>query len=198
MFNKNFADFMDLIKETRSCRRFKENEPLDMKDLEWLTECARLSSSARNAQELRFMLVSEQAICNELVGISRWATAIKGWNGPEPGERPTGFIIILAPEKSGDILLYDAGIASQSIQLGAVCRNWASCIILSFDHQKIRDIIEIPDSFKPLLIIALGYPAEKRVLENMKENESHNYWRDEVGVHHVPKILLEDLIIKRL
>lgn len=197
MLEKNYADFLDLIKETRSCRRFKENEPLGMKDLEWLTECARLSSSARNAQELRFMLVSEQSLCNELVNISRWATAIKGWNGPKPGERPTGFINILAPEKSGEILLYDAGIASQSIQLGATYRNWASCIVLSFDHQKIMKILEIPDSYKPLLIIALGYPAEKRVLEDMKENESFNYWRDEADVHHVPKRLLEDLIIKR-
>lgn len=197
MFNKKYTDFLDLIKETRSCRRFKENEPLDMKDLEWLTECARLSSCARNAQDLRFLLVSSQSVCNELVNISNWASAIKDWKGPKQGERPTGFIVITAPEKSGEILLYDAGIASQTIQLGAVSRNWASCIILSFDHRKIVNILEIPSVYKPLLIIALGYPAEKRVLENMKENESFNYWRDEAGVHHVPKRALEDLIIKR-
>ena len=37
------TDFRTLVEQARSCRRFVENDPLTMADLEWLIDCARLT-----------------------------------------------------------------------------------------------------------------------------------------------------------
>ena len=50
-------DFKEHVKTARTCRRFAENQPLNMTDMDWLVDCARLAPSAKNAQSLRFMLV---------------------------------------------------------------------------------------------------------------------------------------------
>ena len=81
-------DFLALVRAARSCRRFVEDEPLGMADLEWLLECARLTPSARNAQVLRYALVTHGAVLDELFRLTRWAGALKEAGTPGPGERP--------------------------------------------------------------------------------------------------------------
>ncbi len=117
-------DFHALVTAARTCRRFEEDKPLNMADLEWLADCARLAPSARNAQDLRFVLVGPGDMCGRLFALTRWAGALRDWGGPQPGERPTGFIAILLPTKSNDLHLVDTGIAAQTMQLAAASRGW--------------------------------------------------------------------------
>lgn len=191
-------DFFELVTEARSCRRFDESRPLSQSDLEWLVECARRSPCGKNAQDLRFITASGQNVCGKLVEASKWASAIAGWNGPKPGERPTAFIATLAPESSGDLARFDAGIANQTFNLGAASRGWGSCVILSFNHGEAAKLLQLPAGYKISLLIALGFPAEKRVIEDLEPGASFNYWRDEQGVHHVPKRRIEELIVGKL
>jgi len=44
------------------------------------------------------------------------------------------------------------------------------------------------------LIIALGYPAEKSVIEDIEKNSSIKYYKDSSGIHHVPKRKLGDIL----
>lgn len=190
-------DFLSLVKEARSCRRFAENEPLTEKDLDWLLECARLTPSGRNAQELRFVTITKGEICQKLFPLTRWAGALKDSNGPQPGERPTAFIVTLMPEKGGELLCYDAGIACQTIQLAATSKGWGACIILSFDHQKTAELLRIPAGLKPALVVGLGVARETRIIEPMPKDGNYAYWRDAEGNHHVPKRSLDELIVSR-
>jgi nitroreductase len=48
----------ELIRKTRSFRRFKEDEPIDMDTLRYLVDLARLGGSARNVQPLKYLLVN--------------------------------------------------------------------------------------------------------------------------------------------
>lgn len=190
-------DFLELVKQARTCRRFDESRPLSENDLEWLMECARAAPSARNGQELRFMTVSWGNICRELFLLTRWAAAIKDWHGPAEGERPTAFIAILMPERGGELLFYDAGIAAQTIQLAASSRGWGACMIHSFDRQKAAELLTLPQGMKFSLLIGLGVARETRALENAAKGASTAYWRDESQVHHVPKRMLSELIIAK-
>lgn len=190
-------DFLQLVTEARSCRRFVEDRPLSASDVDWLLECARVAPSARNAQELRFITVGKGSVCDELFSLARWAGALKDWNGPVPGERPTAFIAVLMPERGGDLLCYDVGIACQTIQLAATSRGWGACMIQSFDRRKASALLDVPEGLKIALVMGLGVALEKRVIAPLPEDGSTAYWRDAHGVHHVPKRGLEELIIKR-
>lgn len=190
-------DFLEFVEGARTCRRFDEAKSLTFKDLEWLIDCARLSPCSRNEQELRYITVNQGAMCQQLVDMSRWATAIKGWGGPGEGERPTAFIVVLASAEASSRECFDVGIACQTIQLAAHSRGWGACIILSFDHAKAAALLNPPAGLAAQLIVALGVAAEKRVIEPMPANGSYNYWRDAKGVHHVPKRSLDELIVRK-
>ena len=190
-------DFKVLAEAARTCRRFHEAQPLAMTDLEWLVDCARLAPSAKNAQELRFVLVGNGEACQKLFALTRWAGALKDWGGPHPGERPTAFVAILMPQSGKDLACFDVGIAAQTIQLAATSRGWGCCMIQSFDHQAAPALLNVPEDMKIALVLGLGAAKETRVVANMPENGATTYWRDAEGVHHVPKRSLEDLILAR-
>ncbi len=190
-------DFHALVEAARSCRRFVEDRPLTMDDLDWLVDCARLAPSARNAQALRFVLVTQGPVCDELFRLTRWAGALKDWGGPHPGERPTAFIAVLAPDKGSELAAYDAGIACQTIQLAATTRGWGCCVIYSVDRAAAAPLLQVPEGMKLSLVLGLGVAKEERVVAPVPESGSLNYWRDERGVHHVPKRGLADLVAGR-
>lgn len=189
--------FRELAEKARTCRRFDEDQPLTTADQEWLVDCARLAPSARNAQELRFSIVAQGETCQKLFSLTRWAGALKDWGGPHPGERPTGFIAILMPQGGTELTFYDVGIAAQTIQLAASSRDWGCCIIKSFDHQAVPDLLQVPADLKVALVLGLGVASEKRVVSPMPASGAFGYWRDEQNVHHVPKRALDDLIVGR-
>ena len=68
-------DFKQLALAARTCRRFEEERPLQMADLEWLVDCARLTPCARNAQQLRYSLVGPGETCRRLFGMTKWSNS---------------------------------------------------------------------------------------------------------------------------
>jgi phosphoserine aminotransferase len=61
---------------------------------------------------------------------------------------------------------------------------------------RLAELLKIPERYEILLVLALGAPKEEVVVEPLAEGGDVKYWRDEAHVHHVPKRLLEDLILK--
>lgn len=190
-------DFLALVREARSCRRFDESSPLTQNDLDWLLECARLAPSARNAQELRFISVTPGPMLDKLFPLTRWAGALKDWKGPQQGERPTAFIAVLMPVNAGYLICYDVGIACQTMQLAATSRGWGACMIQSFEHKAAAELLNVPETLKIALLLGLGVAVEKRVVAAMPEDGSVTYWSDGQGVHHVPKRALSELLLQR-
>lgn len=191
------AEFHHLVQTARTCRRFVEDNPLTMADLDWLVDCARLSPSARNAQALRFALVTHGPVLDKLFPLTRWAGALKEGGTPRQGERPTAFIGLLVPGDGGVLAHIDAGIACQTIQLAATVQGWGCCIIYSFDRAAATPLLETPEGMELSLVLALGVAKEERVIAELPENGSYHYWRDERGVHHVPKRSVAELVVRR-
>ncbi len=89
-----------------------------------LAELAHLAPCGANAQRLRFHVVSGAEDCARVFDELAWAGALKDWSGPDEGERPTGYIAILAeravPGKpAAPITEADTGIAAQTMMLAA-------------------------------------------------------------------------------
>ena len=70
-------------------------------------------------------------------------------------------------------------------------------MIGNFNPQEIREGLGLPEHLQPLLVVALGKPAETIVLTEVGENGNTAYYRDENDVHYVPKRKLEDLLVKK-
>ncbi len=184
----------DIIKKNRSYRRFYEDKSITKEALISLVDLARLSPSGRNLQPLKYFLSYDEKTNGIIFSNVAWAGYLKDWDGPIVGERPSAYIIQLGDTNLTNNFGHDPGIACQSILLGAVEMDLGGCIIGSIKKAELHSLLKLPDHLEIVLIIALGYPKEKVVIEKLSSDDI-KYWRDENRVHHVPKRNLEDLII---
>jgi len=185
----------DLVLKNRSYRRFHQEEKISSEDLRELINLARLSPSGSNLQPLKFILSNEEERNKTIFKNLAWAGYLKDWDGPEEGERPSAYIIILGPENPVKPFDYDVALACQSMLLGAVEKGYGGCIFGSIKRIPLSKELNIPEHLKIQLILALGKPKEKVCIDPI-QNDDVKYWRDEKKVHHVPKRHLDDLIIE--
>ncbi|WP_346859926.1 nitroreductase family protein [uncultured Draconibacterium sp.] len=186
----------DLIRKNRSYRRFDSSVKISAEQVKAWIDLARLSGSGRNAQPLKYVVVTDEKMCDKIFPYIGWAGYLSEWKGPEEGERPVAYIAVLKDKKIADNHYCDDGIAMQSILLGAVEAGFGGCMIGSVNQRKVSILLDLPEHIELLWMIALGKPAEKVVIETA-ENDI-KYWRDEEGVHHVPKRPLEEIILKTM
>ena len=184
----------DLLLKNRSYRRFDQSKSVATELLREMVDAARLSPSAKNIQPLRYMLFNEPADCAKIFPTLAWAGYMKDWDGPEQGERPSAYIIQLADLNLAEQWWCDDGIAIQSMLLTAVEAGFGGCIVASVQREKLRTLMQVPGQYKIIQVLALGLPAEKVVLDPIKDGDVC-YYRAPDDVHHVPKRSLEDLIV---
>jgi len=188
-------EFKDMVKQNRSYRRFYEERPIPQDDLIELIDMARLTPSAQNLQPLRYIPASEQGKCGIIFPSLYWAGYLTEWQGPDVGERPSAYIIILSDTSVSKSVKWDHGIAAQTILLGAVSKGYGGCIIGSINKDKLRGDLKIPEQYEIELVIALGHPKENVIVEEIGKNGNIKYYRDEKLNHHVPKRKLRDIIL---
>jgi nitroreductase len=184
----------DLVTATRSYRRFKLDE-ISLETLRELVDLARLSPSGGNMQPLRYIISNDAATNAKIFPCTEWAGYFKDWDGPAEGERPAAYIIILHDKEAANSAGCDHGIAAQSIVLGACEQGIGACMIGSIHRNDLADTLNIDERYKIMLVIALGVPAERVILDIVGADGDIKYFRDNNGVHHVPKHLLDDIII---
>ncbi len=185
----------DIIRKNRSYRRFHQDVPVDLDTLRGLVNLARLSASGANLQPLKYILSCDPQANARIFPHTRWAGYLTDWDGPVEGERPAAYIVILGDTEIRKSFGCDHGIAAQSIMLGATEQGLGGCIIGSVDHDGLRHALDIPEQYEILLVLALGKPRETVVLEEVGPDGDIRYYRDEEGVHHVPKRSLDELIL---
>ncbi len=186
----------NLIKENRSCRRFIQDHKIDIQKLTSLVDLARMSASAANLQSLKYILSSDPDINNSIFSTLAWAAYLNNWPGPEQGERPSAYIIILGDTQISTNFWCDHGIAAQSILLGAREQGLAGCMIAAVNKPKLFKTLDVPKHLELLLVLAIGKPKENAVIDTISDNDIM-YWRDENEVHHVPKRTLDEIIITK-
>jgi nitroreductase len=185
----------ELVRTCRSYRRFYEEHAIDEETLRELVDLARLAASGHNAQPLKYQLSWEPKKNSLIFPHLTWAGYLKDWPGPQEGERPSAYIIVLGDTQIRKSFTFDQGIAAQNILLGAREKGLGGCILAAINRDKLRAALQVPERFEILFVLALGKPKEKVVLEVLEPDGDVRYWRDEEGVHHVPKRRLDDIIV---
>lgn len=185
----------DLVRKTRSYRRFHEEVGIGADVLEGLVDLARLSASGRNLQPLKYMLCNQREMNARIFPELAWAGYLKEWPGPEAGERPSAYIIVLGDQRLTKDFGSDPGIACQSILLGATSQGLGGCLIGSLKRDRLREILALPEHLEILLVIALGKPKETVRIDPLGPDGDIKYWRDAEGIHHVPKRGMEEILV---
>lgn len=185
----------ELVRKSRSIRRFHQDVPVSMETLRELADIARLSPTGANLQALKYILSNDPEKNALIFSTCAWAGYMKDWPGPEEGERPAAYIIILGDTGISRSFGSDHGIAAQSVMLAAAELGLGGCMIGSIKRSDLAQALNIPAGYEILLILALGKPKETVVIDPIGPDGSIKYWRDEQQVHHVPKRNLEDVIL---
>lgn len=156
---------MDVIKERRSIRHYTDREvPQDM--LDQVLEAVQWSPSWANTQCWEIVVVKDpenKEKIKETLGKNPAAKAMVdapivlavcgklNASGYYKGEVTTKF---------GDWLLYDLGIATQSLCLAAHALGLGTVVVGLFDHDRVKEILQVPDGVEVVSLIPLGFPAK--------------------------------------
>ena len=184
------VSLMSLLAKNRSTRGFDASFKVRHDQLVSLVEAARLAPSAMNQQVLCFRLVTEEE-AHLIVPHIRLGRALPELNLPLEGTEPNAFVVICTDKESRYVDM-DMGIATQTMLLRAVEMGLNGICIAAFDHEAVREALNLP--LAPQLILAIGRSAERIELTEISEGESTTYYRKN-GTHFVPKLSTEELII---
>lgn len=175
----------DLILSRRTVRQFKR-VPVDRAILQDVVDAGRLAPSAANLQPLEFVVVDDETVRRQVFPCLHWAAYIAPRGNPRPGQEPMAYVVTLVNlgirEKSFE---YDVGAAMENMILAAREAGLGSCWLLSIEREKIAGILGVPPGYRVDCVLALGFPSESPVVEEM--TDSFKYWQDAEGVLHVPK-----------
>ena len=188
---RNNPSLESLLKKNRSHRGYDASVKLPVKTLKELIAAATLCPSGMNAQSLRFRPVSSEEV-HKIHPLVKLGAALPDEHLPHPGEEPQGYIVICSARPEDRVVDIDLGIAAQSILLNAVSRGLNGIVILNFNPEAVQQALDLP--LRPLCIIGLGKGIERIFLLPVHQGDSLTYFRKE-GVHYVPKLTVEDLLI---
>lgn len=193
-----FEEFELLLASDRTVRRFDGSHRVSHEVLERLVGLTRLCASGRNAQPLKYVAVSDEATCSAIFPALKWAGYFTWWDGPAEEERPVAYLVQCLDRHYGENCLCDDGLQLQAITLGARTLGLGCCIIKAFSPAEVSEVLGLDDRYAPRYVVALGYPAETVVLEEMSgdEDADFKYYRTPDDVHHVPKRPLSEIMLK--
>ena len=188
----NRPSLESLMRRNRSYRGYDKQYVVHRRQLEAIVRVNTLVASGMNAQRLRFRLVTKGEDADKVLQLVRMGAALKELNLPLPGTEPESFIIICSTANESPVLDIDLGISAQSMLLKAVELGLGGLIIRSFDAPALKEALSLP--LEPLLVIAIGKPAETVKLVTVGQNDSLSYYRKD-GTHFVPKLSVDELTI---
>lgn len=186
----------DLVQKNRSYRRFYQEKEVPLSILKELVALTRFCASASNRQPLKYVITCTPENNNLVFPTLSWAGYLTEWPGPEEGERPSAYIVILLDKSISENPWVDHGIAAQTMLLAATEKGFGGCIFGAVDKAKLKSNLALEENLEVLLVVALGWPKEKVVIEDLGLGGSIKYYRDSQSVHHVPKRKTEDVILE--
>lgn len=116
-----------------------------------MLEAARLAPSAMNHQPWRFIVVRSQE--------KRDRIARSGLFGRFMSQAPV--IIVACGDTGSKYHVHDTCIALEHIVLAATSEGLGTCWVVSFNERTVRELLRIPERFRVVAIVSVGYPAEE-------------------------------------
>ena len=153
---------IDLLRQRRTIRKYTSRK-IEAEKLDILKEAALRSPSSKNINPWEFIFVDDPKLISELKNCKP--------HGVTPLETAPLAIVICADETKNDVWVEDCSIASILLQLTAQSLGLGSCWVQIrkrmhseeiFAEKYIQDLLDIPENFRILSIVIIGYPEKLR------------------------------------
>ena len=155
----------DVVRRSRSYRRFYQETAIGMDTLRELVDLARYSPSGGNLQPLKYILSADPEKNGLIFQNLAWAGYLKDWPGPEREETIRLYHSVgryrdkqvgcLGPRDFGPD--HNAGRDLKGIWWLYYCHNQ--------QKERLRSALSIPARYEILLVLALGKPKEIVVID---------------------------------
>ncbi len=189
--------FFELLKKTRTYRRFDISKPITDTALNKIIESARYVASAGNLQRIRYVTVGKDH-SPELFSHITLGGYLPKDKKPNEEVAPTAYAVLCTAADAPDInLSIDIGIAAEAIALSAADMGIGSCMVRNFDKEYFASLVA-DTGYSPILVIALGYPAECVSIVDAALCDDLKYYKNKDDVNVVPKLTANEMVIKRI
>lgn len=173
-------DFYNVVENRTSIKKFKKN-PIDKDKMQRMINAAMMSPSWKNNTSYKFIIVDDPKIKNKIADaiINKTDEAENSIK-----EAPVVAVVTSNPKLSGIVddkkyYLVDSAIAMEHFILAASNEGYGTCWIASFDEEKIRKVLNIPNDYKVIAITPVGEIAENKEhydKKNLEEYVFENNW----------------------
>jgi len=162
----------ELIEQRRSRRAYSTN-PIEHEKIKSLFEAARWAPSSMNEQPWSYLYATrdQPELWNKLLDLLNESNRVWAINAP---------LLILSMARKTHIrngannalARYDTGAANTLLSIQATQLGLNVHQMGGYDRQKAIEILNIPDAYEPIVIMAIGYPGDPDSLsENLKLRE---------------------------
>lgn len=145
-------DLFQAIKQRQSVRAYSDKK-IKKEDLEKIVDSGRLAPTARGKEPWKFIVVGEKKILEKIGNFAENGAFIK--------KAAAGIVVV---SKDTKYYLEDGSAATENILLAATALGIGSCWIAGDKKPyapKILSLLGVPQDYKLVSIISLGYPEEK-------------------------------------
>ncbi len=161
-----YNNLLALAQARRSVRSFRP-EAIEPARLEYILEVARLAPSAVNFQPWAFVVVQEPDRMKALHDCYP-----RDWFASAPacivvcGDHGTSW---KRASDGKDFCDVDVAIATEHLALAATEQGLGSCWVCNFDARRCQEVLNLPDSWEPIVLLPIGYPADDAVVEKKRK-----------------------------
>jgi nitroreductase len=151
-------EFWEVLKKRRSIREFDPKRDVPSEMVEMLLEAAILAPTAGDRQPWRFVVVRDPRVKEDVARCALRQGFI--------ATAPVMIVVCGEPERSGarwghvmaDLhTVQDTAAAAMNILLAATDLGLDSCWVSALREEELRQALKLPEAFRPLIIIPLGY-----------------------------------------
>lgn len=144
-------DVFEAVQKRHSVRAY-DSTPIPDEKLKKILEAARLAPSAGNVQPWHFIVITDAEKRKKLAR-ARFASFLS--------QAPTVIVGCGDQRASPDWHVVDVAIAMQNMVLTATSEGLGTCWIGSFEEDQIKEMLRIPEKFRVIALLAVGYPRKK-------------------------------------
>ena len=182
-------EFDYLVKTRKSVRSFKSKKA-SWKDVLEAIDSANQGPFAGNHNNLRFLIVEDRKIINELAGFceQEWISE-------------AGILVVVCSDDAHVENTYgergrvysrqQAGAAIQSLMLKLADIGIGSCWVGAYSDNDVRDKLKIPQNIQVEAIIPIGFEKEKTKKKDKRALENVLYW-EKWGQNRRPSLFEEE------